>query len=573
MKKKSLGFTLIELLAIIVILAIIAVITVPVILDIIENAKKSTAETSALGYLNAVETKIVMNNLDKTKNGIKDGNYSVDELSNMGVEVNGNKPTSGSVIITNNKIKDCTLMIDKYEIKCLGNGKVTINLTDDLIINNNILYSWAGEYYIGFLQDETFELLNELNIKTIYHSFNDLYINEEEMIADNIINKGYDVYHLIGDSSWYNNFDDIKIEIDNAYNYNIRKSKKIKGVVLDIEFYVTDEYKTNPDTVVEQLLNTYNQVVTYAHNKNLEVIFCLPSWLDSYYPSELEELIKISDGVSIMNYNQKVILEGITFEVEMAKKHNKKISNIAEFDNLEEDYITYRDEGLDKAFEDWEMLSNELKYNKLNFAFHHLNSLLEMKKGHKTYKYIVKDSDSNIKPSERVYISVKSGNDLMHFKRNSNSQGLVSVTLPQDNNLDIQVSMQNYDIANINNISTTQTLNDNEIIIGSPKEKYTIEYYFHSIDDDGYVTDFKNKKVVVYSKDTGEIFIRTTSDAYGHIAVNLTYGETYYIEIFDGNDYIISVDNEDMTSNITNEFNHNKSDGSYLAGDVYVKTK
>ena len=39
MKNKK-GFTLIELLAIIVILAIIAVITTPIILNIIENAKK-----------------------------------------------------------------------------------------------------------------------------------------------------------------------------------------------------------------------------------------------------------------------------------------------------------------------------------------------------------------------------------------------------------------------------------------------------------------------------------------------------------------------------------------------------
>ena len=54
MKRKN-GFTLIELLAIIVILAIIAVITVPIILDVIENAKKETVRSSAYGYKDAVE--------------------------------------------------------------------------------------------------------------------------------------------------------------------------------------------------------------------------------------------------------------------------------------------------------------------------------------------------------------------------------------------------------------------------------------------------------------------------------------------------------------------------------------
>lgn len=56
MKKMSKkGFTLIELLAIIVILAIIAVITVPIILNIIDNAKKGAARSSVLGYADAVK--------------------------------------------------------------------------------------------------------------------------------------------------------------------------------------------------------------------------------------------------------------------------------------------------------------------------------------------------------------------------------------------------------------------------------------------------------------------------------------------------------------------------------------
>ncbi len=49
------GFTLIELLAIIVILAIIAVITVPIILNIIDEAKKGAEKNSVIGYGKAVE--------------------------------------------------------------------------------------------------------------------------------------------------------------------------------------------------------------------------------------------------------------------------------------------------------------------------------------------------------------------------------------------------------------------------------------------------------------------------------------------------------------------------------------
>ena len=55
MKTNKKGFTLIELLAVIVILAIIALITVPVVIKIIDNAKKGAAEDSTYGVLTAAK--------------------------------------------------------------------------------------------------------------------------------------------------------------------------------------------------------------------------------------------------------------------------------------------------------------------------------------------------------------------------------------------------------------------------------------------------------------------------------------------------------------------------------------
>ena len=55
MKQNKKGFTLIELLAVIVILAIIALIATPIILSMINNARKSAAKSSALGYVESIE--------------------------------------------------------------------------------------------------------------------------------------------------------------------------------------------------------------------------------------------------------------------------------------------------------------------------------------------------------------------------------------------------------------------------------------------------------------------------------------------------------------------------------------
>ncbi len=56
--KKEKGFTLIELLAVIVILAILMVIAVPKILNVIENSKKSAAESSIKLVKDAIKTQV-----------------------------------------------------------------------------------------------------------------------------------------------------------------------------------------------------------------------------------------------------------------------------------------------------------------------------------------------------------------------------------------------------------------------------------------------------------------------------------------------------------------------------------
>ena len=79
MKKK--GFTLIELLAVIVVLAVVALISIPVILNIIENAKKGALKDSALGLIESANMYYVRN-LNSMPNSIEfeiNDNKQVDE--------------------------------------------------------------------------------------------------------------------------------------------------------------------------------------------------------------------------------------------------------------------------------------------------------------------------------------------------------------------------------------------------------------------------------------------------------------------------------------------------------------
>ena len=108
--KSNKGFTLIELLAVIVILAIIALIATPIILDVIDTAKKGSAESSALGYIDAVEKQIMIaqvtpdttDDITLPTSGSQD--YEVGAAPLDTVEVKGTAPTaSKGVVKINNK--------------------------------------------------------------------------------------------------------------------------------------------------------------------------------------------------------------------------------------------------------------------------------------------------------------------------------------------------------------------------------------------------------------------------------------------------------------------------------------
>ena len=111
------GFTLIELLAVIVILAIIALIATPTILGVVENARKGSAESSALGYIDAVEKQVMINELDgNDATNILDNVYEISDLDAKKVTVKGQKPSAGWVQIEKGQVVDYSFKIGNYYV-------------------------------------------------------------------------------------------------------------------------------------------------------------------------------------------------------------------------------------------------------------------------------------------------------------------------------------------------------------------------------------------------------------------------------------------------------------------------
>ena len=165
MRKK--GFTLIELLAVIVILAIISVIAVPIVIHIINDAKEESGKNSVKLYIDTVEKTIVSKNY-KTKyepdeciiqetgklKCFKDFEEYPEELD---IEMNGQKPTSGTIKFENGKIVKIKYLTVGDNYYRYDDGKVyktqkppkEAGLYDD---NYNMLASWdelTGKYHFN----------------------------------------------------------------------------------------------------------------------------------------------------------------------------------------------------------------------------------------------------------------------------------------------------------------------------------------------------------------------------------------------------------------------------------------
>ena len=134
MKEKNKGFTLVELLAVIVILALIALIATPIILNVINDAKKQAAKDSAYGYMDAVEKYIVSSELEDKS--IQDRTYSVEEL-NKKISVKGSTPDNGNIEIKNSSVKSYDIGIDGYVV---SNGKIEKVSTTKSFKNGTAVY-------------------------------------------------------------------------------------------------------------------------------------------------------------------------------------------------------------------------------------------------------------------------------------------------------------------------------------------------------------------------------------------------------------------------------------------------
>ena len=207
------GFTLIELLAVIVILAVIALIATPMILNVVEDAKKGAVLASANGYLEALENYQVM---AEFKNEEKfTGTVQVSEI-NSKISVKGDMPKSGTVTITDGKIADYELQFESYIVSYDEATNKAVATKTDVTYNayglgDEVSLANGSEWYV--LEDKG---ITSSDIVLISKYLVNITTNQQDSTLDGTENNGAVLY----DDESRNNENNTYCQLyENASNY------------------------------------------------------------------------------------------------------------------------------------------------------------------------------------------------------------------------------------------------------------------------------------------------------------------------------------------------------------------
>ena len=269
---KQQGFTLIELLAVIVVLAIIALIATPQILNVVEKARKGAAKSSALGYIDAVEKQIMVNQLNENPE-ILDGEYSLPMDNKYKISIKGSKPSSGNMTITKSKVASATMCINNYTVTYNGKTATVGNKCDGTIQVSSgptKVEAKTGETHKGIVYLDPTDLTKTCN---------------ETLASQNVNSNGTPTEVKTGCMKWYifnDSGDNYTMILDhnttalikwNDNNKNLAyESSNLKAVVDDL--VTTSGWKVTPRLITADEVNTIVGGVSTWDVNDYKTWFC-----------------------------------------------------------------------------------------------------------------------------------------------------------------------------------------------------------------------------------------------------------------------------------------------------------
>lgn len=252
---------------------------------------------------------------------------------------------------------------------------------------NLAIFSWDKETVLAE-GETTREFLNQYHIGRLFQSFSsDLSIAEIQIFRQTL-GSDMDVYQLIGTPEWAKDggADGLIEQAERviAINQQLAKNEQLKGVVVDVEPYLLDDFDWDDEVIQMSFMANMRKLYHYLTEHNLEMITVVPYFYDTKgYTKVLEFLITdASTELAIMNYYRGDEIEHMLYEAELAKDIGIPVTTIYEFKQPGEydltERNTYFNEGLNQALFNLQSVTEAFPNQEIYGAFHDLTALKEV---------------------------------------------------------------------------------------------------------------------------------------------------------------------------------------------------
>lgn len=251
------------------------------------------------------------------------------------------------------------------------------------------LFSWKSDVLAAGAREALFDCMEKQELTELYQ-----YISPETE-ADTVkeflraaAKRSIPVYLLAGEPEW--GLDEsgaaicVAVERTSAYNAGLEEASRLRGVLIDAEPYLIDEWEENSSSIMKSYVSAMTRAYAAAEAEQLELIACIPYFYDELgYQSELDSLVHGGcHTLAIMNYNKEKEAVNIENEAALAQTYQRPLITIYELQapgihDLKERNTYYHD-GIDAVRESWKALRKKLEFPQLSYALHEYQALQEV---------------------------------------------------------------------------------------------------------------------------------------------------------------------------------------------------
>lgn len=249
------------------------------------------------------------------------------------------------------------------------------------------LFSWEKSTIVDC--DVFFEDTKKLGITEVYQEISkDFEMEEVEQFLKAAKKSETSVYMLIGEAEWAleEDAEHLIAEIKRvaSMNQSVSKSTRLKGVMVDVEPYLLEDWEENSDKVMKSYVTGMKKAYEYARECEIEMILCIPYFYDTKgHEEELENLIADAcDGIAVMNYYRDSEIEHIQTEAELASYYGRSITTIYEMKEAGSHGLTeqntYYQLGIEAALANYKELQAAYEEWHINMAYHDYEAVKEV---------------------------------------------------------------------------------------------------------------------------------------------------------------------------------------------------